>query len=210
MSLDEEVDEAASAFARLTADLDAQVDRFVEAVIPVVVSWLNEAVERAVVSQPEKAKALGREGLGGIKRELRDITMRLPDDLRRHLGREYSWPHRQMSGGAYTDSDNPYRGSSLAIIIDAVREPTHEVGSLLERADLMTSGGAKGEWHQSGGNRDPTQWESNRSLDIGADARRVLEEMADGFRELHNAQVRLNNLRNAKAAAEAKKLWDEA
>jgi hypothetical protein len=34
--------------------------------------------------------------------------------------------------------------------------------------------------------------------------------MADGFRELHNAQVRLNNLRHARAAAEAKKLWDEA
>lgn len=193
----------------------------VEAAVRWVVDWWEAEARRAITDDPFiSLDRLGPEGIKRLRERCRDLAERGPELVRERLARSELWVHRasidQLVERAARGSEafeRPYqlKGHGVQPVEDELRRLAGELGPHLVEAGVAR-------WHQAGsGNTGPWRRPSEtggvrymRTLDYPAYLERTLKAYAHRAVALYDAVSQVQELRRAKAVAEATRYWDEA
>lgn len=94
-NFDVKIDELTSSKKVLTGQLESLVTEYITACVEFLTTEFTERVEHAVKNRPHITKALGVDGLRGMKIELNDLIANIPDITSKHLTNDALWRHRK-------------------------------------------------------------------------------------------------------------------
>jgi len=202
------------------ADLDSQIESLKERMEDVcrafllgtsrfAAQWFEDRAERAVTASPDVVKDLTAERLRKLKSAVERLVLRTSRIVGKHVNNDKYWVHRgQMSEDLFSHFGR-YRvyGRSVPDELDrAIREVLGYLGSLLAEYGLAEVGDYK-EWAiDHPGPHPKYRREYSWSDEMNASLMR--------YSELHSRLLKLSQelreVKNRKAEAEAKRLWEKA
>ena len=173
------------------------------------VKWFEERAERAVTSNPEVVKRLDAERLRKLKAALERLVLRVPKMVEKHVNADKYWAHRgELAGDSFSHLGR-YRiyGRSVPDEMDnAVREVLGYVGGLLSEYGLADVGDHK-EWAMDYPGPHPRY---RREYKWSEEMNAALNRYSELYNKLLKLGQELKEVKNSKAEAEAKHLWDKA
>ena len=173
------------------------------------VKWFEERAERAVISNPEVVKRLDAERLRKLKAALERLVLRVPKMVEKHVNADKYWAHRDELAGDPLSHFGRYRiyGRSVPDEMDnAVREALGYVGVLLSEYGLADVGDHK-EWAMDYPGTHPKY---RREYKWSEEMNAALNRYSELYNRLLRVGQELKEVKNSKAEAEAKHLWDKA
>ena len=173
------------------------------------VKWFEERAERAVTSNPEVVKNLDAERLRKLKAALEKLVLRVPKIVEKHVNDDKYWAHRgELTGDSFSHIGR-YRiyGRSVPDEMDsAVREALGYVGGLLSEYGLADVGDHR-EWAMDYPGPHPKY---RREYKWSEEMNAALNRYSELYNRLLKLSQELKEVKNSKAQAEAKHLWDKA
>lgn len=211
-SYDQAIESARSRFEQTLDKAEALVLEYKRVVAMFLDDWANNLIDSAIRDKAQIAKDLGKEKLGKMKSEFRELLEEYPDLTAAELEEEVFWPHRAEIPEDITS--NRLIGYDLAekhgeSLDDAIRLLIGRVGALLIKFGFASSASSTvrgGEWKlgRGGAPMYPYGISHNDQLDnVRKEYQQIVEEYAETAREVRRAE-------HEKDAVEAKDLWDKA
>jgi len=171
--------------------------------------WFEDRAERAVTSNPETTRKVSAERLRKMKSALERLVLRIPRIVGKHVNNDKYWAHRDEMTDDLFSYFGRYRvyGRSVPDEMDnAVREVLGYVGSLLAEYGLAEVGEYK-EWAIDYLGPHPKY---RREYSWSEEMNIALMRYSELHAKLLKLSQALKEVKNQKAEAEAKSLWDKA
>lgn len=205
---DLQIQEARSELEQLRKRMATVRLAFLKAAEGFCAEWFQKTIESAVISKPEVSKSLGVERLRELKSELKQLIDKVPDLVKQHLAQERYWPH-------FTElpDDIHERGLTAYDIGKRASDGLHYGGrELLGYAGQLLiaysfdDAGIGSAWEKRPGK--PPRYRYGYSWSTEMDT--LWKEYTELIDSLVETTIKLGRSEKAKAAAEAKYLWDQA
>jgi hypothetical protein len=171
--------------------------------------WFEDRAERAVTTNPETTRKVSAERLRKMKSALERLVLRIPRIVGKHVNNDKYWAHRDEMTDDLFSYFGRYRvyGRSVPDEMDnAVREVLGYVGSLLAEYGLAEVGEYK-EWAIDYPGPHPKY---RREYSWSEEMNIALMRYSELHAKLLKLSQALKEVKNQKAEAEAKSLWDKA
>lgn len=217
-SFDTQIDDVEKRLERLKKQMSDAREAWLDELAPRIAAFWEKKVEAVVTAEADQANELGLEALSGLKAQLKDMTDAARSLAKSKLVEEQPklWPDlapqvepydRAFSSGGPSSGfrlhdfyfEETYRGRAVEgpdLLKDPVSRFASEVNLLLRplgfEAGMTRRGQSIPEW----------SWDEE------------LAQAINGYADLHDEYVaelrNLKKIREEKARAEAKSLWDQA
>jgi len=204
---DEKIDAADERLKVLRKEMATARDAFVGAVTEHASNWFEHQVRTAIERDPDRAKALGLDGLGALKSGLADLRDRVGEIVRTEFTRKIHWPHDrdELPRELADQYSNPYTTYGHRVP-DVYDEPLRHVLGAVQPliAEHSLNPDTSHRELRSAGDRYPYALSWPPDLQEPA---KVYAALYSQFRETWQAKW---DAETAKAKAEAKDLWNRA
>jgi len=144
---DDKIKKLNSQMDSLRRDMEVECENFLDATKEFAAEWAENEVKYTIQSHAELAKRYGRERLGKLKLELKELIENMPRIVDKHLNVDKYWVHRGELPDGFPNNIGRYRISENHLPGDlnaALREVFGNVGILLIDNDFDTVEG--GDW----------------------------------------------------------------
>ncbi len=159
-------------------------------------------VRAAISANPEKALALGRDGLAPLKKQMNHMLETVSDQVDKILGRDDLWMHREneLDPARFEKDRYGFEGAQGPQILEqALRKLLSPVGGLLIHSGLDTAVN----WEEKEG-----EFLYRHPLDWSREMKQCIENYSLGFNALSDLIAAHKALSEQPTGSDALDLWD--
>lgn len=196
----------------LREEMEKTCVEFLDSSIEYIAAEFKEKVEGGLMSNPEIAKALGKEGLRGLKSECKNLIAKAPDLANHYLNINEYWGHRgkipeEKEKRSWRYHLNRQFGPLDGPLDEGIRITLGYAGELLERYKLANiEARVSCEWERKQGSQ-----QVRYAIGYGWSEKmtKLIKIYSDQYDQLIKLDDDLKKIKEEKSRAEAKNLWDQ-